>query len=182
MITPRIDAQTLAQAEQQVRQRESAWEHYGRRIVTDDELAKVQADLKPVRNELHKLYSLIWTVAKLKLIMHQAIQITGVDRWGWFVEGLIVGTISVALAVVPMVVLFKQPAPVFLGLGLSFLLGSSIASVILLNLSYKDIVYEIEYLLAQLEARQKPIAELSEIEQSLENHLKVLQGIRITYE
>ncbi len=68
------DAQTVIQAEQRALVCEQAWERYGRRIVTDEEVEKVEADLKAVDRQLSQLHSWVWAATMLKFAVYCVIE------------------------------------------------------------------------------------------------------------
>jgi len=183
------DAQTVIQAEQRALVCEQAWERYGRRIVTDEEVEKVEADLKAVDRQLSQLHSWVWAATMLKFAVYCVIEavywvfeVTGVAAWGCVVGGMIVGTVAVALSVVPLISVFDQPEPILIGFALCFLLAGSITAVILRAFSCKNIAHETDSLRTRLEARRKLIGDLQKRKQDLRDQLQVLQDIRRTYE
>src|SRR5262245_48824457 len=150
-----ISATDVTRAEESVRTRKKAWERHGYRIVSDKELKEARTYLAQCRDELRALHSLTWKAVQFKTGLYWLIAHSGVATWGWLVGGLIVGTTAVALATVPLVLLFGHLLPVLSGLALCFLLTGSITAAVLLPLSGRDIAREVDELRTLLRDRRR---------------------------
>jgi hypothetical protein len=177
-----ITAKDVAQAEERVRTCKKAWERFGCRIVTDKELNEANTHLAQGAGEWRRLHSLAWKAIQLKFGMYWLIEHTGVATWGWLVGGMIVGTAAVALAAVPLVLVFGRPLPVFVGLALCFLLTGSVTAAVLLPLSGRDIAREVGELRARLRVRRGHITVLQERLQGWRNHLSLLRKVLYVHE
>jgi hypothetical protein len=173
-----ITAKDVARAAADVRACKSAWERYGCRIVTDKELMEADAHVSQGIRELRRLHSLAWRVEQLKFGLLWMAERTGVATWGWFVGGLIVGTAAVALAAIPLLLVFSSALPALVSLALCFLFAGAPAAAVLLSLADKGLAQEVDELRARLRTRKQHIAEFRQRLQKWKDRLSFLNKVR----
>lgn len=173
----KITAKEVDRAEERVRTCKKAWERYGCRVVTDKELNEANTHVSEGAGELRRLSSFAWMATQLKFVVYWLINHTGVATWGWLVGGLMGGTAAVALATVPLVLVFGHLLSIFVGLALCFLLTGSVTAAVLLPLEGADIAREVGELRARLRTRKGNIAVLEQRLQDWRNHLTLLREV-----
>lgn len=174
----RITATDVARAERRVHDTKREWDRYLCRKVAKQEIAEAETRLDQGLRELGQFYSLRWKARQVKLWVCRLLERAGVASSGWFAGSVLVGAVAVAVAVLPLMVLFGDLVPVFVGLAVVFLLAGAITAATVFRFSSADLVPEIAALRARLTDRRNNLAEIQKRLRGWDEHLVTLRRVR----
>ena len=173
-----VTANDVARAERRVQDLKRAWERHRCRSVSREELNEAENHIEKGEREISQFYSLTWKGRQVKFRLLWLTHRTGVTSSGWFAGSVLVGTVAVALAVVPLMILFGRITSVFLGLAICFFLASGFAALGFRRLSGKDLGVEVGTLRTRLATRLGTIAKLKGYLHDWQSHLVTLRDVR----
>lgn len=182
-VMTRVSLRDVRHAEEEIRRCEERWRKHSCQVVTAQEVREAERYIAVGRDEIRRRLSPAWLLRWLALQTYVLVRWSRVGSWGWFPGAAIAGTVAVAAAAVPLVILFNKQAPVLVGLVAAFLCASTPVAWLLARNSDGDLSAAVSLLRGRLAARRAELTALRQRVAGWERRLADLRRVgRIRHE
>lgn len=173
----RISTADVDRAQHRVEQCKKAWAVFGSRHITASEISDAEAHTENGIVELRKYETFAWRKTQFDYGSLWLLQKLRLTENSWIVGGLISGTATTILAVIPVILICRDLTAIYISHAITFAIGFTAVSVLLWNQRSANVLAKLATLRTCLASRQICIVTIEQRLKGWNDHLVTLRNV-----